>query len=217
MGGGCGASSRRIDCYFDFVSPWSYLALERLEELPRDLGLELHPVLFAGLLQHWGHLGPAEIASKRLFTLRHVQWMAQDRGIALIVPPVFPFNPVPLLRLAVAAGATRSAVRTIFRFVWREGRLADSPDALSELRAMVGVEASPGLDDPAVKERLRDNGRRAIARGVFGVPAFIVDGELFWGHDGLDFLLAYLEDPAILRTPSMQRLQGIPGIERRRA
>lgn len=211
-----GLPARGVDCYFDFVSPWSYLALERLDELPGDIELRLHPVLFAALLQHWGHLGPAEIAPKRLFTLRHAQWIAERRGLPFTVPPMFPFNPVALLRLAIVAAATRTAVQTIFRFVWQQGRLPDSPEALSELQAAVGVCASPGIDDPAVKKRLRENGERAIARGVFGVPTFIVDDELFWGNDGMDFLLAYLDNPRALHAPSMQRLKKIPGIQRRR-
>lgn len=211
------SGARRIDCYFDFVSPWSYLAIERLHELPADVELTLHPVLFAGLLQHWGHLGPAEIPAKRLFTLRNVQWIAAGRGVPLTFPPEFPFNPVPLLRLAIAAGAAPAAVQRIFRYVWREGRLPGTPGEMRELRAAIGLgQAEPAIDDPDVKRRLRENSVRAIEHGVFGVPTFLVNGELFWGDDGMSFLLGYLDEPALLDTPQMKRLAQIPALERRR-
>jgi 2-hydroxychromene-2-carboxylate isomerase len=123
----------RIDWYFDFISPFAYLACERLGEL--DGLAEIHPVpvLFAGLLDHYGQRGPAEIGPKRTFTYRFALWRASRLGVPLRLPPAHPFNPLKLLRLAVALGAGREAVREIFRFVWRDGCSADDPQALAVL------------------------------------------------------------------------------------
>ena len=98
---------KRLVFHFDVVSPYAYLACERL---PQGLAgcsyeVEYRPVLFAGLLQHWGQKGPAEVEPKRAWTFRHVHWLAQHHGIPLDTPAVHPFNPLPLLRLALASPA----------------------------------------------------------------------------------------------------------------
>ena len=72
--------------YFDFVSPFAYICLHRLKELPQHLKLEYRPVLFAGLLGHWGQKGPAEIASKRRYTYRWCNWWAERLGIPFRFP-----------------------------------------------------------------------------------------------------------------------------------
>ena len=100
------------DWYFDFVSPFSYLQCEQLPMLERSVRIRYRPVLFAGLLKAHGHKGPAEIASKRRFTYRFVVWQAAKLGIPLKFPAAHPFNPLPLLRLAIAADCEPSAVRT---------------------------------------------------------------------------------------------------------
>jgi 2-hydroxychromene-2-carboxylate isomerase len=111
---------KAIEWYFDFVSPFSYLQLEAFDRLPPEVEVTLRPVLFAGLLSHWGHKGPAEIPQKRRFTYRFAQWVAERDGIALKFPPAHPFNPIKALRLAIAAGNDIESVRTIFRHIWRE-------------------------------------------------------------------------------------------------
>ena len=97
--------------YFDFVSPFAYICLHRLKELPADLRIEYRPVLFAGLLGHWGQKGPAEIASKRRYTYRWCNWWAQRLAIPFRFPAGHPFNPLHHLRLAIACGSTPEVVR----------------------------------------------------------------------------------------------------------
>lgn len=109
--------------YFDFISPFSYLQLARFSELPQDLEVELRPVLFAGLLNHWGHMGPAEIPSKRRFVYRFFKWHADRRGLPFTMPPSHPFNPLPALRLALVAGPDLDTVRTIFHHIYGSDRV----------------------------------------------------------------------------------------------
>ena len=97
-----------VDWYFDFVSPYSYIALHRLEELPAPVAYK--PVLFAGLLNHWGQKGPAEIPAKRRWTYRWCIWWAKSLGIPFRFPAAHPFNPLPHLRLALACGSRPEAV-----------------------------------------------------------------------------------------------------------
>ena len=89
---------RTIDWYFDFISPYAWFAFLRLDELPADVDLRMKPVLFAGLLNHWGQKGPAEIPAKRIWTYRSCAWTAQSLGIPFQAPAAHPFNPLPYLR-----------------------------------------------------------------------------------------------------------------------
>ena len=181
------------DWYFDFVSPFSYLQCEQLPQLERSIRIRYRPVLFAGLLKAYGHKGPAEIPAKRRFTYQFVAWQAKHLGVPLKFPPVHPFNPLPLLRLAIAADADPDVVRRIFRFVWRDGRLGDLPIEWAELMTQVDVsDAATRIESPEVKEALRRNTDEAIARGIFGVPTLAIGEQLFWGDDRLEQAAAAL-------------------------
>jgi 2-hydroxychromene-2-carboxylate isomerase len=191
---------KQITFYLDFISPYASLAFEHLPQALQGLtyAVEYRPVLFAGLLKQHGQLGPAEIAPKRDWTYRQVLWQAHRHGIAIDLPAKHPFNPLALLRLAIACGqhgtANRYACETIFRHVWRGG--GDAADA-KRLEALVAT-LKPPRDVAAqdVKAELKANTEAAIARGVFGVPTYAVDDRLFWGFDALPMLRAYLEgDP----------------------
>jgi 2-hydroxychromene-2-carboxylate isomerase len=207
---------KSAEWYFDFISPFSYLQIEAFGRLPPDVELTLRPVLFAGLLNHWGHKGPAEIPEKRRFTYRFVQWLAERQGVPMKFPPVHPFNPIKALRLAIVAGNDIASVRTIFRHIWREGKSIDDAVGWSELCQRIGI-ADPGtkIVEPKVKDELKRNGERAVAAGVFGVPSFIIDGELFWGADATDMMLDYLRDPQRFTSGELGRVATLPvGVER---
>ncbi|MGQ0511282.1 MAG: 2-hydroxychromene-2-carboxylate isomerase [Betaproteobacteria bacterium] len=200
---------RRIDWYFDFVSPYAYLCLHRLGELPANVEIARRPVLFAGLLSHWGQKGPAEIESKRRYTYRATHWQAKLQGVPFRYPAAHPFNPLQHLRLAIAAGCASGAVRRIFDSVWTGGGDATDPAAFAALVKELGIDTAK-LSAPEVKEALRRNTEEAAARGVFGVPTFAVDGELFWGSDSVDYLLAYLANPEFVKNAEIARLDGLP-------
>jgi 2-hydroxychromene-2-carboxylate isomerase len=198
------------DWYFDIVSPFAYLQSERLAGLPAKLQVRYRPILFAALLDHHGQKGPAEIPAKRAFTYRHVVWQARRHGVPIKFPHEHPFNPLPLLRLAIACECTADAVHRIFRFVWRDGRLPDLPIEWAELVHDLGVpDATTRIASPDVKAELRRNTDEAIARGVFGVPTIAIGDELFWGDDAtamaVDFAMAgcRYDDPEYARVSSL--------------
>jgi 2-hydroxychromene-2-carboxylate isomerase len=211
------SSMRVLDWYFDFVSPFAYLQCAVFPKLPEAVVVRQKPVLLAALLNHRGTLGPAEIPGKREFTYRQVLWLAQRHGVALRLPPRHPFDPLAVLRLAVALDASPEIVRRIFDFIWAEGRDPSDPAELAALGAELGV-ADPQavVADPKVKARLRGNTDEAIATGVWGVPTFVADGLCFWGFDAADMLLAHLEDPSRFSTGAYARVAGLSGVVRRR-
>jgi len=195
--------------YFDFVSPYSYLQFEAYPELVQSA--ELRPVLFAGLLNHWGGKGPAELPAKRLQTYRFTYWQAGQHGIEMRYPPAHPFNPIHALRLAIALDCRYDAVKTIFEFIWMEGRsVADEWPALLERLGLSVAAADAMISAQRVKDALAANGRQAIDRGVYGVPTFDTGKELFWGLDATDMLLDYLEDPGVFDDPEMRRIANLP-------
>lgn len=199
-----------IDWYFDFISPYAYFALLKLDAaLPTTVDIRMRPLLFAGLLNHHGHKGPAEIAPKRIWTYQSCAFTAAQAGIPFRFPAAHPYNPIPYLRLCLAAGATRTATRTIFDALWTTGADPADPALVTALAERLGVALS-AVDAPAVKQQLRANGDAAIAAGVFGVPTLVIDGQLFWGVDGMDFAAAFLADPAVLASDEMRRLAALP-------
>ena len=208
---------RSIDWYFDFLSPFAYLQNAVLTRVEAHAPVTRRPILFAGLLVHWGQLGPAEIAPKREWTFRHCVWLAARHGIPLKMPTMHPFNPLPLLRLSIASGDTAAVVDRLFRFVWIEGHVPTDPVAWSALLDELGVDEE-ALTSSSVKEALRSNGADALRAGVFGVPTAIVDGETFWGFEATDMLLDYLDDAAMFTSDGMVAASRLPmGTSRARA
>ena len=133
---------RSVTWYFDFVSPFAYLCLHRLKELPPEVAIEYRPVLFAGLLNHWGQKGPAELPTKRRYTYRWSHWWAHRLGIPFRYPAAHPFNPLHHLRLAIACGSTPEAIRRIFDAIWIGGFDAADPDRFSADRKSTRLNSS---------------------------------------------------------------------------
>ena len=197
------------DWYFDFVSPFSYLQCERLQ--PHAHLIRPHPVLFAAILDANGQKGPAEIRAKRTFTYRFVVWQAKALGIRLRFPHAHPFNPLPLLRLAIACDNRFDVITRIFRFVWRDGRLPDLPIEWAELADQVAIaDAASRIGDAAVKGALRSETDNAIARGVFGVPMLAIGDELFWGADATEMALEYMRSGGRYTDPEYERVAALP-------
>ena len=205
---------KHITFHFDFISPYAYLAFEKLPEALKGLSydMEYRPVLFAAFLKHHGQLGPAEIPPKRDWTYRQVLWLAHANGIPMQMPAAHPFNPLVALRLAVACGSegrvNRYVAETVFRHVWRGGADAADPARLEALRALLQPPRDPSSD--AVKAELKANTDAAIARGLFGVPTYEVDGKLFWGFDGLALLRAYLEGDPWFASGAWEQAAALP-------
>ena len=201
---------KALGFWFDPVSPYAYLAFERLPEALAGLSYSVsyRPILFAALLKHWGHKGPAEIEPKRAWTFRQVHWLAHRAGIAIETPERHPFNPIALSRLAWATapeGATpsRLSCEKVLRHVWRGGGDAEEPQRVAALAAQLAPRLDPAADE--VKQRLRAETDAALARGVFGVPTLGIDAKLFWGFDALDMAAAFMRGDPWFDEPHWQR------------
>ena len=168
-------ATRTVDFYFDYVSPYAYLAWPSICGLCRQYEYQLRatPVLFAGLLNAHGNLGPAEVPAKRLYAFRHAQRVARDLGLPLRCPPAHPFNPLLALRVTCVVDdpSLRSQViSTLFDAVWGRGKPIDTPAAVRAAFDSLGFDLEAFIKaagDPEAKARLRRQTDEAVAHGVF--------------------------------------------------
>ncbi len=148
-------------------------------------------MLFAGMLNHYGQLGPAEVEPKRRFVFRQVFRRAHRLGIALRPPPGHPFNPLLALRVASIDDdpqQQRRAIDALFEATWVTGNgvhTRESVVAALDKAGLDGAQLAAQASTPTIKSRLRAATDAAIADGVFGVPTVVIDGELFWGDDSM--------------------------------
>jgi 2-hydroxychromene-2-carboxylate isomerase len=211
--------SAPIEFWFDFISPYAYLAWTQVPALAQrhQRPLVLRPVLFAALLDHWGQLGPAEIPPKRVHAFKHVLRRGFDFGVPLQAPPAHPFNSLLGLRLAsleLPDADRRALVDRLYRAVWGpEGPGITDPEVVAKLLGEIGLDGQALLaaaNSPDNKQRLIAATQEAIEKGVFGVPTMLVEGELFWGTDDLPNLDRFLrgEDPIDLA--ALERWRNLP-------
>ncbi len=193
-------TSQTLIWYYDPISPYAYLQSTQLGDIaahPSVERIQCIPILFAGLLKHWGQLGPAEIVPKRQWTFEQVAFQAHQHNIPIVMPPMHPFNPLPLLRLAaylqLAGDTSIGTAQRLFRFVWREGFLPQNESALNALCMEFNASAA-SINDPTVKAQLQANGEQALAQQVFGGPTMIVGNQKFWGFDAKTMLISYLQN-----------------------
>jgi len=227
--------ARTVDFYFDYLSPYAYLAWLCLPEVtdPRDVEIVPRPVLFAGLLNHWGQLGPAEIPPKGRHVGRDTSRFAALRGIPLRSPRYHPFRPLVALRVSLAVVShdrQKEAITALYKAGWAEGIDLGNPGDIGEALNEAGLDGEQlvaAAEEPLAKDTLRMETEAAISRGVFGIPTMVVEDELFWGLDQFQYLALYLDgkDPlasvetvghgslgrAVVRPGSVGRGQGNSG------
>ena len=212
---------RVLGFHFDYLSPYSYLAWNRLPRFtePHDLRVEVKPTLLAALLNHLGHRGPGEIPPKRIYMFKDCLRAAAQLDLPFVPAFSHPFNPLASLRatlLDMDDGTRARLVTELFDATWAQGRDVGSPEVVSEICADVGVpDALERIGDPAIKQRLWDASQQAIELGVFGVPTMIVDGELFWGTDSFVHLERFLAGNDPVRPEDVERWHAVPGTAQR--
>ncbi len=194
-----------IEFWFDYVSHNAYLGWHSLQSLAHrhQRPILAQPVVFAGLLTHYGTKGPAELKEKNLWMIKNVLRKAQRAQIPLKPPHSHPFNPLLSLRttLAVTDPEQRNRlVSTLFTAIWAEGRDPCAPKTIIEAAARAELDGPKLIaiaEDPDTKDALHGQTRQAIRHGIFGVPSFVVGGEVFWGYDDLEYLDLHLagQDP----------------------
>jgi 2-hydroxychromene-2-carboxylate isomerase len=185
---------KTLEFFYDFVSPYSYLASTRVEELVRRTGAELswRPFLLGGVLKATGNKAPADTPAKYRHLKVDVDRWARRLRVPLAFPERHPFSTVLAMRCALAAEARGNLApftHAAFRAAWVEGRDLTSPEVLSGVALSVGLDgASLVAAAPDYKAALTSQTEEAVRRGAFGAPTFFVGEEMFVGNDRLDFV-----------------------------
>ena len=211
-------STGAISFLFDYISPNAYLAWDRIEALATHHGrvVEPVPVLFAGLLNAHGLVGPAEVRVKWAWMLRDILRKAQRLDIPLEPPASHPFNsllPLRVTSLPMDSDTRRRLVGALFRAIWAGGLNASDPAAVARIVSGTGLDGPRAVENAvtdATKRLLRRQTEAAVEQGVFGVPTMLVDGELFWGFDDfepIDRMLSGDEPP--LDTALLERWSSV--------
>ncbi len=189
--------SEPIDFYFEFASPYGYLASTQIGDIAARYGREVSwkPIMLGAALKATGSRPLANIPIKNEYFLRDIKRFARLLDVPLEYPPVMPMNSLAASRAFWWVHdirdpcCARKLARALFRAHWGEGRDLSRPEQVAEVAAGLGIDPESlisAVQDPAIKQRLREETDRSLEKGVFGSPFFIVDGEPFWGADRLD-------------------------------
>ena len=184
--------ARQIEFFYDYLSPFSYLADTQIPAIAQRTGAEIvyRPVLLGAIMKATGNSGPLPIQGKAGYNVTDFQRWAKRYGVPAQFNPYFPFNTIRLLRAAVAAqrhGRFAEFHAAAFREIWEQGRDLSKEDVLRRL--LDGAKIDPAtIEGDEIKNQLRANADDAVSRGAFGAPTFFVNGEMFWGNDRLEFV-----------------------------
>lgn len=187
---------RKINFYFDFLSPYSYVAWTWVRA--QDYDFTYTPVSIPSIISHYGTLGPAQIKPKRNYLFKDLLRYTKMNNIPFTSPKNLPFNSLYALRLAlaeVAGESQKEVIDAIFRAGWEHGLDIGSDDVLREILAQKGLsvdELFAKMEAREARIHLKNNISKALEQDLFGVPSFLVDEEIFWGNDSIKYLEMYL-------------------------
>lgn len=188
----------KLELFFDCSSPWTYLAFHGIEELAAETGAELvwRPILVGGVFNainssvYEQRANPVPV--KLRYYAKDLQDWARHAGIRIGSPPVFPVNSVRAMRgcfVALDEGVLPRYARAVFEAYWGDLQDISQRDVLAAIAERVGLASDRFLariEEPAVKQRLRDTTHELMARGGFGSPTLFVDeDDMYFGNDRL--------------------------------
>lgn len=196
---------RELTFYFDYVSNNAYLAWTQLSKLMEEhqINFKPVPVLFAGLLNSHGNVGPAELPAKRNWMLQNIMRKCALLNVPMNPPLHHPFDPLLALRAAsVSMSDTQrwQLIDKIFEAVWVRQLHVSEPEVVAQLAREAGLDGDAivaSAQQSEAKLALREQTETAIAEGVFGIPSMVWQRQLFFGYDDFEFLSMALkgEDP----------------------
>ena len=192
---------KKVEFYYDFSSPYTYIASKRIEKICEDNGAELEwkPILLGGLFNDTGVKPAKEIEKKFAYVMQDTEDSAKRYGVEFHFPSLFPLNSVKTMRGAFAAaekGKLTEYNHEMFRLYWTEGKDLSKDDVLREAVAGIGIDSDwfmARIGEQDIKDRLREETTKAAERGAFGAPTIFIGDKMFWGNDRLDFADRYLK------------------------
>ena len=192
-----------IEFYFDFSSPYGYLAAECIDAIAAKHARDVawHPYLMGVAMKVTGSSPLVNRPMMGAYSRRDMERSARRLDLPFAFPEPFPIATIAACRAVywmegVDASATKPLARALYRAYFVDGRNISEPSVVADVAAVSGADRDAllaGIQEPGVKERLKEVTNDAVERGIFGSPFFMVDGEPFWGHDRMDEVDRWLE------------------------
>ena len=184
-----------FDFYFDFISPYSFLAHQQIKKVEKKFTVKINykPILLGGLHNLHGIKAPAFIPSKAKFMIRDCKLIAEKNKIKFKFNSYFPINTVNLMRgvfIAEEDNFKSYYIDQIFEAVWRDGLNMNDQNIIE--RVLKNLNVNPKtfflrLTTQNNKDLLKNKTSEAYQRGIFGAPTFFINNKIFWGQDRLEF------------------------------
>ena len=186
--------TKEIDFYFDFISPYAYLAYKKIQSLPKDIKINYKPILLGGLHNLQGITAPAFIKPKLKHMISDCNLIAKKDKSNFIWNSKFPINSLNIMRgyLYINVEKKDLYLNIMFDAYWKDNLDISNEGIFKTLLEKCKIEVISffnGIKDTKIKDELKSVTQKAHDKGVFGAPTFIVNDKIFWGQDRLEFVL----------------------------
>ena len=186
--------TKEINFYFDFISPYTYLAYKKIQSLPKDIKINYKPILLGGLHNLEGITAPAFIKSKLKHMINDCLLIAKKNNFDFKWNSKFPINSLNIMRgyFSVNPSNRVQYIKTMFDAYWVDDLDISKEEILTHLLEQSEINEYiffKAIKDPVIKERLKDATNNAHIKEIFGAPTFHVNNKIFWGQDRLEFAL----------------------------
>ena len=184
---------KKLEFFYDYVSPYSYLANSQIHKL-KEVEVLYRPILLGAVMQATKNSPPGNIPEKGIYLISDIQLWAKHYGIPYRTNSIFPQNTLKALRLAIAAhrfNCFEEIHQSLFHAMFVDDKDLSRSDVLIDLikaNNLDEVQLIESISNQAIKDELKNNTEEAISRGVFGAPTFFIDGEMFFGNDRIQFI-----------------------------
>ena len=186
--------TKEVEFYFDFISPYAYLAYKKIQSLPKDIKIKYKPVLLGALHNLEGITAPAFIKPKLKHMISDCDLIANKNKSNFIWNSKFPINSLSVMRgyLFINAENRELYMNVMFDAYWKDNLDISNEKILKNLIEKCKINSSKffdGIKDLKIKDELRSITQEAHDKGIFGAPTFVVNNKIFWGQDRLEFAL----------------------------
>ena len=189
--------TKSIEFYFDFVSPYSYLAFQEIKKIEKKelIKIKYMPILLGGLHNLHGIKAPAFIPSKAKFMIRDCKLIAEKNKIEFKFNSYFPIKTLNLMRGVLVSQEddfVKFFINTNFNAIWKDGLNLNDANIIDKILKNMNINPKTFIlrsTSQNIKSLLKEKTSEAHEKGIFGAPTFLVNNKIFWGQDRLNFAL----------------------------
>ena len=186
--------TKELDFYFDFISPYTYLAYKKIQSLPKNIKINYKPILLGGLHNLEGITAPAFIKPKLKHMINDCLLTSEKNNFDFKWNSKFPINSLNIMRgyFVINLKNKDKYIETMFNAYWKDDLDISKEEILKPLLDQCKIDKNiffKTIKDLVIKENLKEATKNAHEKGIFGAPTFIVNNKIFWGQDRLEFAL----------------------------